>query len=227
MCIGLPINYLMKIKSKIVELYSLSKLDFTWLGVVFKDNIETFLDKSLLLYKDFMINYHKVVFEYKEMNLKVKNKLRKKTVGKKIPKSSNNLINCKFRQSILEPGDSNKVNPHSEVGTNQQEKIVITISPPKEQNSEKSISKEKTNSNKPKPVSSFCEKERKSEHILKKAQSTESLINLQSPYLLESRSSHKSSTKSLNYINMSNENQNKLIKTLTRTSIQFIHDLKK
>ena len=73
MCIGLPINYLMKIKSKIVELYSLSKLDFTWLGVVFKYYIETFLDKSLL-YKDFMINYHKVVFEYKEMNLKVKNK---------------------------------------------------------------------------------------------------------------------------------------------------------
>ena len=78
MCIGLPINYTMKIKSKIVELYSLSKIDFAGLSVVFNDYMETFLDKSLLIYKDFMINYHRIIEEHKEMNKKVKNKLRKK-----------------------------------------------------------------------------------------------------------------------------------------------------
>lgn len=227
MCIGLPINYLIKIKSKIAELYSLSKLDFTWLSVVFKDYIETFLDKSLLIYKNFMINYHKVVWEYKEMNIKVKNKLRKKNFRKRIPKSSNNVTNFKFRQSIFETDGLDKANQYNEAGTSQQEKIAITISPPKEQSSDKSISKEKTNSNRLKTVSSFCEKDKKLEHCLKKSLSTKSINNLHSPYLLDSKSSKRSSTKSLNCININNENQNKLKKTLTRTSIQFIHDLKK
>lgn len=227
MCIGLPINYLIKIKSKVAELYSLSKLDFTWLGVVFKDYMESFLDKSLLLYKDFMINYHRVIWEYKEMNIKVKNKLRKKNFRKRVPKSSNNVTNFKFRQSIFEGRGLNKVNPYNEPGAFQQEKIPITISPPKDQSSEKSISKEKTNPNKLRTVSSFCEKEKKPEHILKKSLSTKSTNNLQSPYITDSKSSNRSSTKSLNCINISNENQNNLKKTLTRTATQFIHDLKK
>ena len=37
----------------------------------------------------------------------------------------------------------------------------------------------------------------------------------------------KKSTKSLNHIILNNENQKEITKTLTRTSIQYIHDLKK
>ena len=221
MCIGLPINYTMKIKSKIVELYSLSKIDFAGLSVVFNDYMETFLDKSLLIYKDFMINYHRIIEEYKEMNKKVKNKLRKKPYYKKLSKSSKNLLNFKFRESILEKGEKINFTPLNHVGIYQQDKFTITVSPPK--NIDNELFTEKSGTNKLKKVSSVYEREQS----MKKSLSTKSIIHLQSPYMIEGQSQKKKSTKSLNHIILNNENQKEITKTLTRTSIQFIHDLKK
>ena len=74
MCIGLPIKYSIKMKSKVVELYSLKKIDFVRLTIVFKEFMESFLEKALILYKEFKSNYHKIINEKKEMH----NRLLKK-----------------------------------------------------------------------------------------------------------------------------------------------------
>ena len=190
MCIGLPINYTMKIKSNIVELYSLSKIDFAGLSVVFNDYMETFLDKSLLIYKDFMINYHRIIEEHKEMNKKVKNKLRKKPYHRKFSKSSKNLLNFKFRESILEKGQINNVTPLNHVGIYQQDKFTITVSPPKNKNIENELFTEKSGKNKLKKVSSIYEREQ-SKDTMKKSLSTKSIIHLQSPYMIEGQSKEK------------------------------------
>ena len=75
MCIGLPIKYSIKMKSKVVELYSLKKIDFVRLTIVFKEFMESFLEKALILYKEFKRNYHKIINEKKEMHNRLLQKI--------------------------------------------------------------------------------------------------------------------------------------------------------
>ena len=75
MCIGLPIKYSIKMKSKVVELYSLKKIDFVRLTIVFKEFMESFLEKALILYKEFKRNYHKIINEKKEMHNRLLQKM--------------------------------------------------------------------------------------------------------------------------------------------------------
>ena len=53
MCVGEPIKYTIKIKSHLAELYSLKKINFFRLAVLFPDEIESFLKLALLKYNDF------------------------------------------------------------------------------------------------------------------------------------------------------------------------------
>ena len=89
MCIGLPIKYTIKVKSKVTELYSLKKIDFVRLTIVFKEYMESFLEKALILYKEFKINYYRAIKEKKEMSMKIRKSiilLKKKKIrsGKKV-----------------------------------------------------------------------------------------------------------------------------------------------
>ncbi len=92
MCTGQAINYSIKIKSRVAELYTLKKLDFVHLTVTFQDAVSEFLEKSLILYKEFKERYYRTIKESNELNLKVS-----KTFGKSdsIEENSNDDIKNK------------------------------------------------------------------------------------------------------------------------------------
>ncbi len=92
MCTGQAINYSIKIKSRVAELYTLKKLDFVHLTVTFQDAVSEFLEKSLILYKEFKERYYRTIKESNELNLKVS-----KTFGKteSIDENSNDDIKNK------------------------------------------------------------------------------------------------------------------------------------
>lgn len=71
MCTGQAINYSIKIKSRVAELYTLKKLDFVHLTVTFQDAVSEFLEKSLILYKEFKERYYRTIKESNELNLRV------------------------------------------------------------------------------------------------------------------------------------------------------------
>lgn len=71
MCTGQSINYSIKIKSRIAELYMLKKTDFISLSVNFQNYIEEFLEHSLIIYKEFKERYYRSIHECNELEMKV------------------------------------------------------------------------------------------------------------------------------------------------------------
>ena len=72
MCVGEPIKYTIKIKSHLAELYSLKKINFFRLAVLFPDEIESFLKLALLKYNDFERNYNNEIKHYFETQIKIR-----------------------------------------------------------------------------------------------------------------------------------------------------------
>lgn len=75
MCVGEPIKYTIKIKSHLAELYSLKKINFFRLAVLFPDEIECFLKLALLKYNDFERNYNNEIKHYFETQIKIRKTL--------------------------------------------------------------------------------------------------------------------------------------------------------
>ena len=95
MCLGLPIKYTIKMKSKVVELFSLSKNDFIGLTINFKQYIESFLNSALRMYKVFKINYFRTIEEHKEMEQASKRKLIKRF------QSKSKFFHSKFQEDMI------------------------------------------------------------------------------------------------------------------------------
>ena len=75
MCLNEKLTYNIKVKSRSSELFVLKKNDFLKLSVNFKDFIEKFLQKSLLIYLRFTEEKTKIVTELDELK-KIQNEIR-------------------------------------------------------------------------------------------------------------------------------------------------------
>ena len=75
MCLGIPIKYIIKVKSKMAELFGLKKNDFMSLSVEHEKEIELFLERAVNFYINFETEYNKAVKEHFKNNIKVRNSI--------------------------------------------------------------------------------------------------------------------------------------------------------
>jgi hypothetical protein len=66
MCLNEKLSHNIKVKSRSVELFVLKKNDFLKVSVSFKEIVEKFLQKSLLIYMKFNDEKKKAMSEYME-----------------------------------------------------------------------------------------------------------------------------------------------------------------
>lgn len=83
MCLGIPIKYTIKVKSKISELFGLKKNDFVSLAVEYEKEVELFLERAINFYINFENEYSRAVKEHLKTMIKVKNTL---AIQKSLPK---------------------------------------------------------------------------------------------------------------------------------------------
>ena len=121
MCLNERLTYNIKVKSRNSELYVLKKNDFLKLSVNFKDFIEMFLQKSLLIYLRFTELKTKVITQVEEMQ-QIQNEIRrlntnKQTMLEKIEEKEENS----FNEDILIRSNNSSEIFSSECGRNSKE----------------------------------------------------------------------------------------------------------
>ena len=72
MCLKEKLRFNIKVKSRNCELFVLKKSDFLRLSVNFKEFIEKFLHKSLMIYLKYNEERKKIISEYDDMMRKIK-----------------------------------------------------------------------------------------------------------------------------------------------------------
>jgi len=72
MCLNEKLRFNIKVKSRNSELFILKKIDFLNLTVNFKEFIEKFLYKSLMIYLKYNEERKKIISEYEDMMKKIK-----------------------------------------------------------------------------------------------------------------------------------------------------------